>query len=83
MVIIMNKKQIELLIENGYEVFEDFGFIHELNINNPKVCIVYNSLLKQFCLNTCGTTLEPDEIKSYQDEVNYKSNLAKKLNELK
>lgn len=79
----MNEKQIQLLIENGYEVLEDLGYVHELNLNNPKVCIVYNSLLKQFCLNTYGTTLNPDEIKSFQDEVNYKSNLVNKLNELK
>ena len=46
----MNKKQIDLLIENGYEVLEDIGYIHELSFSNPRVCIVYNSLLKQFCL---------------------------------
>ena len=79
----MNKKQIELLIENGYEALPEVGYIHELSLSNPKVCIVYHSLLKQFCLNTYGTTLEPDEIKSFQEEVNYKSNLVNKLNELK
>lgn len=79
----MNKKQIDLLIENGYEVLEDIGYVHELSFSNPRVCIVYNSLLKQFCLNTYGTTLTPDEIKSFQEEVNNKSNLVNQLNELK
>lgn len=78
----MNKKQIDLLIKNGYEVLPEVGFIRETTLLKPNATIWFNTLSKQFTLNIFGTEVSSNNIVEYMDDINNKCKLVNELNKL-
>ncbi len=80
----MNKKQIELLKENNYDVLPEVGFVKENTLLRPVAYITFDSLKKEFGIVTVGMeVIGKENIVKYTQEIAMKLDLIQRLNYLK
>ena len=79
----MNKKQIDLLTESGYEVLPELNFIREKTLEKSLVYITYNHFAKTFSLGIVGTQFDSTkDLNIFQIDFASKLKLVIELNNL-
>ena len=78
----MNKNQIKVLRDFGYEVIPEINLIKENTFTNPNFYLIYDPNTKSFSICVVTATVNVPQSTNYLLELISKIEIADKLNQL-